>query len=87
MLCTSTFRMRINHFPTHFANFHKNRVELTLNYDNSEIDFADTDTSLDDLLGFTGRGLRVCVGGGEGEGGAWAAGCCVAVASRAPAPS
>jgi hypothetical protein len=28
---------------------------ITLNYDGSEIDFADTATSLDDLLGFTKR--------------------------------
>ena len=36
-------------------NFHSNRCELTLIYDGSEIDFADTATSLDDLLGFTSK--------------------------------
>ena len=39
-------------------NFHSNRVELTLNYDGSMIDFEDTDTSLDDLLGFSSKCRR-----------------------------
>lgn len=43
----------VANFCSLMPNFHKNRVECTLNYDNSEIDFADTDTSLDDLLGLT----------------------------------
>ena len=48
----------VPNFCTLLPNFHKNRVELTLNWDNSEIDFADTDTSLDDLLGFTSKCRR-----------------------------
>ena len=48
----------VPNFCSLMPNFHKNRVELTLNYDNSEIDFADTDTSLDDLLGFTSKCRR-----------------------------
>ena len=39
-------------------DFHKNRIKLTLNYDDSEIDFADSDTTLDDLLGFTSKCSR-----------------------------
>ena len=39
-------------------NFHSNRVELTLTNDGSEIDFADTATSLDDLLGFSSKCSR-----------------------------
>jgi hypothetical protein len=45
-------------FCSLIPNFHKNRIELLLNYDNSEIDFADTDTTLDDLLGFTTKCRR-----------------------------
>ena len=45
-------------FCEFLPNFHSNRVELTLNHDGSEIDFADTDTSLDDLLGFTSKCRR-----------------------------
>ena len=39
-----------------YPTFHANRVQLTLNYDHSPIDFDPTtgsDTTLDDLLGFT----------------------------------
>jgi hypothetical protein len=36
-------------------NEHINRVELTLTYDDSAIDFADADTMLDDLLELTSK--------------------------------
>ena len=45
-------------FCSLLPDFHKNRIQLTLNYDDSEIDFADTNTSLDDLLGFTSKCTR-----------------------------
>jgi hypothetical protein len=43
-------------FCSLLPDFHANRVQLTLNYDHSAIDFDPTtgsDTTLDDLLGFT----------------------------------
>ena len=45
----------VANFCTLLPNFHSNRVELTLNYDHSVIDFAHGTTTLDDLLGFTSR--------------------------------
>ena len=42
-------------FCSLLPNEHINRVELTLAYDDSEIDFADADTTLDDLLGLTSK--------------------------------
>ena len=48
----------VANFCSLIPNFHKNRIELTLNQDNSEIDFSHTDTSLDDLLGFTSKVRR-----------------------------
>eukprot|EP01046_Picozoa_sp_COSAG06_P009626 COSAG06_NODE_505_length_14944_cov_17.290901_2_plen_457_part_00 len=45
-------------FCSFLPDFHKNRIKLILNHDDSEIDFADTDTSLDDLLGFTSKCSR-----------------------------
>ena len=45
-------------FCSLLPDFHKNRIKLTLNYDDSEIDFADNDTTLDDLLGFTSKCSR-----------------------------
>lgn len=46
----------VANFCSLLPDFHANRVQLTLNYDHSAIDFDPTtgsDTTLDDLLGFT----------------------------------
>ena len=45
-------------FCSLLPDFHKNRIQLTLNHDDSELDFGDTDTTLDDLLGFTSKCSR-----------------------------
>jgi hypothetical protein len=42
----------VANFCSLLPDFHANRIKLSLNYDHSSIDFGDSDTTLDDLLGF-----------------------------------